>query len=235
MFAMAIAAHWRSHHAGLHGLSMHTRKICLSNVGMTLPAGGRNIPVIDFRTRILWRQNSVAPVTIGAGRGSSVSVGHSSSMHALPVEFHRMRKWNFVPREELLVAVTRSASVRQIFLSYWRRHIARYLNLVHGTVARSAVRRIRITRGRRFSVNTLPEILDFIGVALRALCGRSLGGSHHFVRIAVAGLTSSFAERAVNTARDMRSFLAVAGRALHLGYFVRMGKILDGRVAVGAA
>ena len=232
---MAIAAHRRSHHAGLHGLSMHTRKICLRNVGVTLPAGGRDIPVIDFGKWILRRKNPVASVTIRAGCGGSVSIGHGSSMHALPVEFHRMREWNLVAREELLVAVTRSASVGQIFLSHWRGRIAQDLNLMHGTVAGAAIWCIRIARCRRFPVNALPEILHFIGMALRALCWRRLGRGRHFVRIAVAGLASSVAERAMNAARHMGGFFGVAGRALYLGYFVGMRKILEGRVAVGAA
>lgn len=146
-----------------------------------------------------------------------------------------MREWNLVPREELLVAVTRSTSVRQILLGYRRSEITRDSKLMHRTVAGATVWCIRITRSRRFPVNALPEILDFVGMALRALCRSRLTCSHYFVRIAVAGLASAYADRTMDAPRHMGRFFAVTGRALHLGYFVRMGKILDGRVAVGAA
>jgi hypothetical protein len=156
-------------------------------------------------------------------------------MYALPVEFHRMRKWNFVAGEELLVAVARSTSVGQIFLGYRRGHIARDLNLMYGTVAGETIRRVLVARCRRFPVNALLEIFHFVGVALRTLYWSRLTCSHYFVRIAVAGLASAYADRTMDAPRHMGRFFAVTGRALHLGYFVRMGKILDGRVAVGAA
>lgn len=72
-------------------------------------------------------------------------------------------------------------------------------------------------------------------MALRALGWCRLDRSRHFVRIAVAGLASSCTKRIMNAAPHVGSFVGVAGRALYLGYFVRMGKILDGGVAVGAA
>ena len=106
---------------------------------------------------------------------------------------------------------------------------------MHRTVAGAAVRRIRIARCGRLPVDALPKIFHFVGMTLRALGWCSLGRSRHFVRIAVAGLASSYADRAMNAARHMRSFLCVTAQALHLGHFVRMGEILDGRVAIGAA
>jgi hypothetical protein len=43
-------------------------------------------------------EDSVAPVAVGTGCGSAVSIHDGSSMHALPIKFDRMREWNFVPR-----------------------------------------------------------------------------------------------------------------------------------------
>lgn len=106
---------------------------------------------------------------------------------------------------------------------------------MYGTVARPAVRGIRIARCGRLPVNACPEIFHFIGVTLRALGWRRLVCSGDLVWIAVAGLASSCAERTVNTSRHMGRFFGVAGRALHLNNFVGMRKILDRRVAVGAA
>src|ERR1700678_1875950 len=106
---------------------------------------------------------------------------------------------------------------------------------MHRTVAGAAVRRIRIARCGRLPVDALPKIFHFVGMTLRALGWCSLGRSRHFVRIAVAGLASSYADRTMNAARHVRSFVAVAGRALHLRHFVSMRKIPDAGVAIGAA
>ncbi len=108
------------------------------------PQVAGDIPVVDFGTRILRGKDSMAPVTIRAGCGGPVSIRHRSPMHALSIEFHRMREWNLVPGEKLLVAVTGCASVRQIFLGYRRGCIARGLDLMRGPVAGHAVRCIRV-------------------------------------------------------------------------------------------
>ena len=146
-----------------------------------------------------------------------------------------MGEWNLVPREELLITVTGSASVRQIFLAYRRGCIARRLNLMHWPMAGPTVRRVRIACRSRLSVYAFPEFLDFIGMALRTFCRRRLGGGSHLMRIAVAGLASSVAERAMNAARHMGSFFRVASGASNLRHFVGVWKVLDGCVAVVAA
>src|SRR5579864_6645883 len=182
--------------------------------------------------RILRGKDSVAAMTIGAGCGSSVSIRHRSSMHALSIEFHGMRERNLVPREKLLVAVTGSASVRQILLSYRRSRVARGLNLMHRTVAGAAVRCVRITFRGRLSMYAFAELLHFIGVTLRAFSRRRLDRRNYLVRIAVARLASLLAKRAMNAASHMGSLVAVTTRALNLCHFVGMGIILDARVAV---
>ena len=178
---------------------------------------------------------SVAAVTIRASRGCAVAIRHRASMHALPVEFHRMREWNLVPREKLLVAVTRGASVRQIFLGYRRGGIARGLNLVHRSVAGETVRCVRIAGRSRLSMDALLELLHLIGMALRALRRRQLRRGRNFVVIAVAGLAGYVAEHAVNAIGQVRSFIRVARCALNLDHFRGVRKVLDCRVAIGAA
>ena len=79
------------------------------------------------------------------------------------------------------------------------------------------------------------ELLHFIGVALGAFCWRSLDRRSHLVWIAVAGLTSSIAERAMNAASHVGGLIGVASRALNLSYFVGMREIFDCGMAVAAA
>ncbi len=102
-------------------------------------------------------------------------------------------------------------------------------------MAGHAGRRIRVAGRGRLSVDTLTEFLHFIGVTLRALCGRGLGCRGHFVVIAVAGLAGSVAERAVHTLGHVGSFVAVASRAFYLRYFGGVRIVLDARVTFSAA
>lgn len=106
---------------------------------------------------------------------------------------------------------------------------------MRGPVAGHAVRCVRVVGCEGFSVNALPEFLYFIGVALRAFCRRRLGCRSHLVRIAVAGLASSVAQRGMNAAGEMGSLAGVAGRALNLNHFIGVRIFLNGRVAVSAA
>ena len=76
-------------------------QVRFADVRVALATGRRNIPVVGLGTRIFRGKDSVAPVTIRAGCGRSVSIRHRSSMHALPIEFHGMRERNLVPRQEL--------------------------------------------------------------------------------------------------------------------------------------
>ena len=104
-----------------------------------------------------------------------------------------------------------------------------------GPMAGHAGRSIRVAGRGRLSVDTLTEFLPFIGVTLRALCGRSLGRRGHFVVIAVAGSAGSVAERAVHTVGHMGSFVIVASRAFYLRYFGGVRIVLDACVAFSAA
>jgi hypothetical protein len=119
MFPVAVATHGSARHSGLHGLSVHTFKIRLGNLGVTLPTRRRNVPVVDGGMRILRRKDSVASMTIRATRRSPVAVGHRSSMHALSIEFHRTCEGYLVPGKKLLIAMARCASVGQVFLGAW--------------------------------------------------------------------------------------------------------------------
>jgi len=135
----------------------------------------------------------MASVAIGAGRGSSVASHNGSSMHALLVEFHGMCEWNLVPRKKLLVAVTRGAGVRKIFLGHCRRGIARSLNLVDGPVARNAGRRVGITGRGCLSVDALPEFLHLIRVTLRTLCRCQLRRRRNLVVVSMTGFAGCLA------------------------------------------
>lgn len=104
-----------------------------------------------------------------------------------------------------------------------------------GPMAGHAGRRIRVAGRGRLSVDTLTEFLHFIGVTLRALCGRGLGCRGHFVVIAVAGLASSVAERVVHAVGHMGSFVTVASRAFYLRYFGRVRIVFDACVTFSAA
>ena len=146
-----------------------------------------------------------------------------------------MCEWNLVPREKLRIAVTGSASVRQIFLGYGRGRVARSLYLMHEPMAGHAVRRVRVACRRRLPVYALMEFLHFIGMALRAFFRRRLGRTNHLVRIAVAGLARSIAERPMNAVSHTGSLFGVASRASSLCYFVGMREILDVRVTIVAA
>ena len=232
---MAVTANRGGGHARLHRLSVHTFKICLANFRVALATRRRDIPVVGPGTRIFRGKDAVAPVTIRAACGRPVSIHNGSSVHALFIEFYRMRERNLVPREKLLVAVTSSASIRQMFLSYQRSGIARGLNLMHRPMAGHAARCVRIACRSCLSMYARPEFLDFIGVALRTLCRRRLPRSRDFVWIAVAGLASCFAGRVMNAASYVRSLVGMASRALNLRHFRRVRKILDGRVAIVAA
>ena len=121
----------RAGDSGFHRLPMHAFQISLADLRVALAARSRNIPVINFGARVFRRQNSVATVTIGTGCSCAVSVHHCSAMHTLFVEFNRMSKGNLVPRKKLRVAVTRCASVWQIFFRYQGSRFARGLNLMH--------------------------------------------------------------------------------------------------------
>jgi hypothetical protein len=152
----------------------------------------------------------------------------------LLIEFDGMRKRNFVPRKKLRVAVARGAGVGQILLRYSGRCFARSLNLMHRPVAGHASRSVRIALGRRLTVNTQPEFLHFIGVALRAFCGRRQRSGSYFVLIPVAGLAGNI-ERAVDAALSMSRLVSVTGQALNLGYFGGMRELFNGGMTVGTA
>lgn len=109
---------------------MNACKIRLGNLGMALPASGRYVEVVYFGKRILRGPDSVAAVTVRATRCRLVSAHHRSSMDALFVEFHGMREWNLVAREELRVAVAGGASVGQVLFGHRRGYIAQALNLM---------------------------------------------------------------------------------------------------------
>jgi len=106
---------------------------------------------------------------------------------------------------------------------------------MHGPMAGNAVRGVRVASGGRLSVDALPEFLHFIGVTLRALCRHRLGRGRDLVWIAVAGLASSVAERAVHAVGHMGGLVGVASRTLNLRHFGRVRVVLDCGVAVGAA
>jgi len=235
VLAVAVTAHRSALLAGLHGLPVHALQIGLGNFGMALSTRCRDVEVVDLGTRVLRGQDSVAAVTIRASCGSFVSIHHRSSMNALPIEFDGMCEWNLVPREKLLVAVTSSAGVREIFLGHRGGGIARGLDLMDGSMAGHAFGRIRIACRSRLPVNALPEFLHFIGMTLRALCGRYFGRLSHLVVIAVAGLASVVTERAMHTVWHMGSLVGVASCAFHLRHFGGVRIVLDGRVAVGTA
>ncbi len=59
----------------------------------------------------------MATMTIRTGCGRAVSIYDGSAVHALLIKFDWMRERNFVSRKKLLVAMTGSACVRQIFFS----------------------------------------------------------------------------------------------------------------------
>lgn len=203
MLTVAVDAHRSTGHAVFHGLSVHTFQKRFSDVGVALPAGCGDIEVVNFGTRILRGQDAMTTVTVGAGCGSAISIRHSASMDALPVEFDGMGEWNVVPRQKLLIAVTGGASLREVFLGDQRGRVTGSLHLVDGSVAGDAIGRIGIAGGGSFSVYALLEFLHFIGMALRALCRRQLRGRSHFVSIAVAGLTSGVAESTMHAVGDM--------------------------------
>jgi hypothetical protein len=155
-------------------------------------------------------------------------------MNALPIEFHGVSEWNLVPREKLLVTVTGSAGVRKTSLGHRGGGIAGGLDLVDGSMAGHAFGRIRIACRSRLAVNALPEFLHFIGMTLRALCGRYFGRLSHLMVIAVARLASVVTERAMHTVRHMGSLVGVASCAFHLRHFGGVRIVFDGRVTVGA-
>ena len=74
---------------------------------------------------------------------------------------------------------------------------------MHRSMARNAIRCVRLAQGSRFPVDTLPEFLDFIGMALRAHRRRDLSCADYFVRIAMAGLATLVTERTMNAAGDI--------------------------------
>jgi len=87
-----------------------------------------------------------------------------------------------------------------------------------GPMARRAIRRVRVALCRGLSVAAFPEFLQLIGMAMLALRRRCLRLWRYPVRIAMAGL-AAYIHRAMNAGVRMRSFVDVAGRALHLRYF----------------
>ena len=105
---------------------------------------------------------------------------------------------------------------------------------MHRAVAGNARRRIRVAGSGRLSVDALPELLHFIGMALCALCRGHLRRRHHLVMIAVAGFAHSLAQSTMNAIRHVRRLIGVAGRTSHLRYSGVVGIVLDGRVAVNA-
>ena len=56
---------------------------------------------------------------------------------------------------------------------------------MHRPMAGDAAWCVRVASGSRLSMDALPELLHFLGMALRALCRRKLGRSRHLVWIAV--------------------------------------------------
>ena len=102
-------------------------------------------------------------------------------------------------------------------------------------MAGHAARCVRIARCSRLSVDALPELLHFIGMALGAFCWHHLSGRNHFVVIAVTGLARSLAERAVHAVGQPGSLVGVASRALNFRRFGGVRIVLDAGVAVFAA
>ena len=217
VFSVAVAAHRRTRHAILHGLSVYAFKIRLGDVGVALSAGCRDIEVVDLGTRILRGQDSVASVTIRAGCGRSVSIHHGSSMHALLVEFHGMREWNLVSRRETAGCCGR------------RRKCPADFSWLPSRPHRSKSESDAPVHGRRRNSvhpDRLPQPLVrvcFAGIpslhrhdTARTSPAPSLGRRRHFVVIAVAGLAGRVTERAVHAIRHMGSLVSVAGRALNL-------------------
>lgn len=102
-------------------------------------------------------------------------------------------------------------------------------------MAGETVRSVRVPGCSRLSMDALPEFLHLIGMALGALPRRQLRCCPYFVVIAVAGLASPVAEHAVNAIWKVRSLIGVASRALNTRHFRGVRKVLDVRVAIGAA
>jgi len=117
VLAVAVRADGRVRGTVRHRLAMNTGIAGLRNLGVARSAGGRNIPVIDFRTRVARFVDRVAPVTIRTGSRVLVAGRDGAPVNAQPVRLGRMGEWNLVRREEFRVRVARRARVRQIFLA----------------------------------------------------------------------------------------------------------------------
>lgn len=105
---------------------------------------------------------------------------------------------------------------------------------MYRTMARFAIRGVRIAEFGGLAVNAFLKPLDFLlvtGFTVResGFCG------FDDVRITVAGLAGVLAQRGVNAIWNIVSFVRVAGGALYLLNFGGMGKFLEIRVAIAAA
>ena len=231
---MAVAANRGSRHTRLYRLSVHTLAVDFGDIRVALATSSRDIPVVGLGTGILRWKYPMAPVAIRTACSRPVSIHHGLSVHALFIEFYRMRERNLMPQEELLVAVASGASVRQMFLCYQRSRIVRGLHQMPRPMAGHATRRVRIMRRCSLPMYALAKFFHFIGMALRAFCWGCLRSDSNFVRITVAGLAGYVAEHAMDAAGHMRGFFSMASQASNLDHFVGMREIFNGRVAVGA-
>src|SRR5579863_2472928 len=110
---------------------------------------------------------------------------------------------------------------------------------MHWTMAGKTVGRVRIACRSCLSVNALPELLHFVGVALGALGRRDLGSGSDFMVISMARNTGAVSECAVHARGHMRSLVRVTSRTEDLRplgrvRIIRLLIIPDGRVAINA-
>src|SRR5271163_4886082 len=101
-------------------------------------------------------------------------------------------------------------------------------------MAGHAVWGVRIASRGGLPVDALVKLFRLVGVTLRAFCRSQLGRGGYFVNIAVTGLAVDI-DRAVNAGLRMGSLIGMASRTLDSWPVGRMGKVLDGGVAVGAS
>src|SRR5690242_9140907 len=97
VFAVARGTVWRVLGAGRDSLAVNAFFKGPGDFFVARAACGSHIPMADSGLRISRRQNSVAPVAIGASCGV-FSRQYRAPVHALQVLLYGMRDGNFVPR-----------------------------------------------------------------------------------------------------------------------------------------